>query len=88
MDRSYGVNVAKLAGLPLDVLKRAQEVLNRYEKMSKSQSNKDYSEQVSFSFDTVSSNKALDKLKDIDPLNITPLEAINILYELKELSKE
>ena len=88
VDKSYGIHVAKLAGLPLDVLKRAQEVLNRYEKMSKSQSNKDYSEQVSFSFDTVSSNKVLDKLKDIDPLNITPLEAINILYELKELSKE
>ena len=33
-------------------------------------------------------NKALEKLKDIDPLNVTPMQAMNILYELKELSKE
>ena len=33
-------------------------------------------------------NKLLDRVKDIDPLNTTPMEAINILYELKELSKK
>jgi len=80
--------VAKLAGLPNDVLSRAQEVLNYYEKKSKNKGNRDLSEQVSFNFDIVQDNKLLDRVKDIDPLNTTPMEAINILYELKELSKK
>ena len=71
-----------------DVLSRAQEVLTYYEKKSKNKGNRDLSEQVSFNFDTVQDNKLLDRVKDIDPLNTTPMEAINILYELKELSKK
>jgi len=88
VDKSYGIHVAKLAGLPNDVLSRAQEVLNYYEKKSKNKGNRDLSEQVSFNFDIVQDNKLLDRVKDIDPLNTTPMEAINILYELKELSKK
>ena len=88
VDKSYGIHVAKLAGLPNDVLSRAQEVLTYYEKKSKNKGNRDLSEQVSFNFDTVQDNKLLDRVKDIDPLNTTPMEAINILYELKELSKK
>ena len=88
VDKSYGIHVAKLAGLPNDVLNRASEVLNRYEKMSKSKNGKDLSEQVTFNFDAPVSNKVLDMLKEIDPLNITPMQAMNILYELKEVSKE
>ncbi len=88
VDKSYGIHVAKLAGLPNDVLSRAQEVLNRYEKLSKSKNNKELSEQVTFNFDVATDDKVLEKLKDIDPLNITPMEAMNLLYELKELSKE
>ena len=48
VDKSYGIHVAKLAGLPEDVLNRAQEVLDRYEKISKSKNNKELSEQVPF----------------------------------------
>ena len=88
VDKSYGIHVAKLAGLPNDVINRAQEVLNRYEKMSKSKNGRELSEQVAFNFDAPISNKALDMLKEIDPLNITPMQAMNILYELKEASKE
>ncbi len=88
VDKSYGIHVAKLAGLPNDVLSRAQEVLNYYEKKSKNKGNRDLSEQVSFNFDIVQDNKLLDRVKGIDPLNTTPMEAINILYELKELSKK
>ncbi len=88
VDKSYGIHVAKLAGLPNDVLSRAQEVLTYYEKKSKNKGNRDLSEQVSFNFDIVQDNKLLDRVKDIDPLNTTPMEAINILYELKELSKK
>ena len=88
VDKSYGIHVAKLAGLPNDVLNRAQEVLNHYEKMSKNKNSNDLSEQVTFNFDIVQDNKVIDRLKEIDPLKTTPMEAINLLYELKELSKD
>ena len=88
IDKSYGIHVAKLAGLPNEVLNRAQEVLNKYEKMSKSKNGRELYEQVAFNFDAPISNKALDMLNEIDPLNITPMQAMNLLYELKELSKK
>ncbi len=88
VDKSYGIHVARLAGMPNDLLNRAQEVLDRYEKMAKDKSGEELSEQVAFNFDTNNDSKVLKRLEDIDPLNITPMEAINILYELKELSKE
>ncbi len=87
VDKSYGIHVARLAGMPVELLKRAQEVLDRYENSDKSNVH-EYSEQVSFNFDNIEDNKVLERLKDIDPLNTTPMEAMNILYELKELSKE
>ena len=87
VDKSYGIHVARLAGMPKDLLKRAQEVLDRYERNSKKDNN-DFVEQVSFSFDNTESNEVLDRLEEIDPLNTTPMEAMNLLYELKELSKK
>lgn len=87
IDKSYGIHVAKLAGMPTSLLNRAKEVLNMYE----STNTKEISttSQVSFNFDEpVKDNEVTEKLKEIDPLNCTPMEAINLLYELKELSKK
>ena len=89
VDKSYGIHVAKLAGMPNEIIKRANEILRLYEETSK-EKQMSRGEQVSFDFDTPEpvNNKVLDRLEEIDPLKTTPIEAINLLYELKELSKK
>ena len=88
VDKSYGIHVAKLAGMPKDLLKRASEILNMYESSDKEVITTG-STQVAFNFDVVEEdNPVLDRLEEIDPLKVTPMEAINLLYELKELSKK
>ena len=82
VDKSYGVHVASLAGMPLDVIKRANELLSLYENQTPSKEN------VQLSFDFEEKNLLKERLETIDPLKVTPMEAINILYELKEISKE
>ncbi len=88
VDKSYGIHVAKLAGMPKDLLDRASEVLEFYESNEKDTPVLTDT-QVSFSFDEpqVIHSKALDRLEEIDPLKVTPMEAMNLLYEIKELSK-
>ena len=88
VDKSYGIHVAKLAGMPKDLLKRASEVLKMYESNDKEVITTG-STQVAFNFDVVEEdNPVLDRLEEIDPLKVTPMDAINLLYELKELSKK
>ena len=82
VDKSYGVHVASLAGMPLDVIKRANELLSLYENQTPSKEN------VQLSFDFEEKNLLKERLETIDPLKVTPMEAINILYELKEISKK
>ena len=88
VDKSYGIHVAKLAGMPKEILNRSSEILKYYEGNGKEtlvQTN----EQLGFNFDAVvEESPVLDRLEEIDPLKITPMEAINLLYELKELSKK
>ncbi len=87
VDKSYGIHVARLAGMPKEILNRAQDILNRYEKQSKKKTD-DFVEQVSFDFTESKKSQVEKELEDIDVLNITPMEAINILYELKDKSKD
>ena len=88
VDKSYGIHVAKLAGMPKDLLKRASEILKMYESNDKEVITTG-STQVAFNFDVVEEdNPVLDRLEEIDPLKVTPMDAINLLYELKELSKK
>ncbi len=88
VDKSYGIHVAKLAGMPKEILNRSSEILKYYEGNGKEtlvQTN----EQIGFNFDAVvEESPVLDRLEEIDPLKTTPMEAINLLYELKELSKK
>ncbi len=87
VDKSYGIHVARLAGMPDKLLERSNEILKIYEDNDKI--NTSSGVQVSFDFESSvkEENKVLTKLKEIDPLKITPMEAINLLYELKELDK-
>jgi DNA mismatch repair protein MutS len=92
-DRSYGVHVADLAGLPKSVIRRASELLKKFEKDSTT-SNKKIMQGESHNlnlFDiqpTLISNesgKLLEAFKEIDPDKLTPREALDALYKLKEL---
>ena len=86
IDKSYGIHVAKLAGMPKDLLDRATDVLRVYESNEKKTPVLSDT-QVAFNFDEPEekNSKALEKLDEIDPLKVTPMEAINLLYEIKEL---
>lgn len=83
VDKSYGINVAKLANLPTALIKRANEILNTHEKETKITKN---SVQISMDLSQPILNskdkEILDKIKSIDLKNITPIEALNLLYEL------
>ncbi len=88
VDKSYGIHVAKLAGMPNELLNRAQEILKSYENSNGAQK-VETSNQLSFNFEAeVEEDKVKERLEEIDPLKTTPMDAINILYELKELSKK
>ena len=86
VDKSYGLHVAKLAKLPEPLLKRANEILKTYEN---SNVKKNESEQISLDFEENNINDVKydiikRKLGDIDPLRISPIDALNILYDLKK----
>lgn len=87
VDKSYGVHVASLANMPDEIINNATKILSKYENASKNEI-KSYSEQLEFNFNESSNNVLKEKLDSIDVLKITPIEAINMLYELKELSKK
>lgn len=87
IDKSYGIHVAKLSGMPNDVVVRADEILKFYE--NKKVDKAPDKIQLSMEFDEVKKESVIEeKIKQIDPLNMTPIEAINLLYELKEISKK
>ena len=88
VDKSYGIHVAKLAGMPQTILNRSSEILKYYESNGKDTPIKS-NEQVMFNFDVVEEKSpVLERLEEIDPLKTTPMDAINLLYELKEMSKK
>lgn len=86
VDKSYGIHVARLAKMPDELLKRADEILKVYESESKVE------KQEQFVFDLTPTKKGDSKieqeLEKIEPLQMTPIEAINKLYELKQLLKK
>ena len=86
-DKSYGVHVARLAGLPKKVLDRANEILEEYDKGLPVVKEKaeDYQQQMMGSLFT--SNLAEQILK-IDVMSITPIEAINALYKLQDEARK
>lgn len=88
VDRSYGVHVAKLAGLPASLLKRADELLHELEKESRQETEplpeKEEEKPVQMSLLAEPDNSVLSELRELDVLAMTPLEAINKLYELQK----
>ena len=84
IDKSYGIHVARLAGLPEDLLKRASEFLASYENHGK----REVFVQQSLTFEEKHEDSLLEeKIKEIDILKMTPMDAINFLYELINTTK-
>jgi DNA mismatch repair protein MutS len=88
-DRSYGIEVAKLAGLPPEVIERARQVLEEHE-TAEHQLTDELAEDeagrssVQLTMFTPLSEKIVERLRQADLDRLTPLEALNLLAELKE----
>jgi DNA mismatch repair protein MutS len=89
-DRSYGIEVAKLAGLPDEVVRRAREVLAEHENAESrlsaqlAASDSPVPRAAQLTIFTPISQPVLEKLHAVDLNNLTPLEALNLLAELKK----
>ena len=103
-DKSYGIQVAKLAGLPDSVIERAKEIVNELINnditevvrnisvdTSSKKTKKMHLDEVDLTqmslFDTISDDDIINELRTVDIGNLTPLEALNKLYELQNKVK-
>ena len=86
VDKSYGINVAKLANLPHEVIKKANELLKEYESKSNNASKTKIVKQYTLDLEEEKKDELREFIKGINVLNITPLEAINLLDEIKRKS--
>ena len=100
-DKSYGIQVAKLAGVPNPVINRAKEIVEELvtaditgkvkdiavqgsETKKKTQKKLDEVDLTQFSlFDTVKDDDVLNELKELDISHMTPMDAMNKLYQLQ-----
>ncbi len=87
-DRSYGIEVAKLAGLPNEVINRAREVLTEHESAERELTGHlspgASPPPTQLTIFTPISQPVLEKLREVDLNQLTPLEALNLLAELKK----
>ena len=92
-DKSYGIQVAKLAGVPEPVIARAKELVEELSEADISLKPKALpvemsmeSEQISL-FDTVKDDDIITEIRDMDLGNMTPLDALNTIYRLQNKIK-
>ena len=88
VDKSYGINVAKLAGLPTEVITRASDILINYENRNNSNKGEEISIQTSLPLDIITKKSEIEEmLRNTNILELTPIKALNLLYEMKEKLK-
>jgi DNA mismatch repair protein MutS len=91
-DRSYGIHVAQLAGLPRSVVHRADEVLAKLESRGDKEERREAMGQVmvvqQLPLFGAPPNPVVEELKRVRVEELTPMEAINKLYELKKMVEE
>jgi DNA mismatch repair protein MutS len=97
-DKSYGIQVARLAGLPKKVLDRAHEVLFNLEqsefdevgvpKISHSESHENQLSSSQLGLFPDPENPLIQKLRQVDPNELSPREALEVLFELTKLLKK
>ena len=86
IDKSYGIHVAKLAKLPDELIDKANNLLKSYEGKEKKTSSS--VEQITFELEEEKESEVEKKLSEINPLEMTPIEAMNALFELKQMIKK
>ena len=91
VDKSYGIHVASLAGLPKSLIDRSKDILKEYE--NKSPKENKYMQTSLFDFEQANQtekpkNTIENKIEEINPLEMTPMEALTFLYNLKKEIKE
>ena len=88
-DDSYGIEVAKLAGIPAEVVNRAKEILTGLEQgTERSTQIKERPEPENFSFEDINKTDIYEKLKSVNINVLSPIEAFNVLYELIKLTEK
>ncbi|MDD3882802.1 MAG: DNA mismatch repair protein MutS [Eubacteriales bacterium] len=94
-DKSFGVHVARLAGMPKPVLRRAQEILARLEvnqiktrSIGESILEEEYKKPKQVDMFSVGQNELVDELRRLDVNSLTPMEALNQLYLLREKARK
>lgn len=86
VDKSYGINVARLANLPSEVIDRADEILKVYEKK---ENDRDIVIQTTLPLSFKKENNEIENyIKELNILELTPIDAINILNDLKMKVKD
>jgi len=86
-DGSYGIEVAKLAGVPSSVVKRAREILENMEEAGvviSTVTRELPEEDFQISFESARGSEIIDELATLDVNTLTPIEAMQYLYELKK----
>ena len=87
--KSYGIEVAKLAGLPSAVIERARHVLRQHEKQERQSVQVETApEPMQLTMFTPLSQRIVDRLEAVDVNSLTPLQALNLLEELQQELKE
>lgn len=101
-DRSYGIQVAKLAGMPKPVIARANEVLSRLENQDRTKNTPDALDDLPLFFTsqdakhvsqpndskTQATNVLIEELEKLNPDDLTPKAALELLYKLKSLNNQ
>jgi DNA mismatch repair protein MutS len=81
--KSYGIEVARLAGLPQRVIQRARQVLKQHERSERSNIAAEAAPPLQMTMFTPLSQQVVDRLQATDINTLTPLDALNLLHELK-----
>lgn len=81
--KSYGIDVARLAGLPLQVIQRARQVLKQHERSERHNVAAETDAPLQLTMFTPLSQRIIDRLQETDINSLTPLQALNLLEELQ-----